>query len=163
MGKRLVHIDFLKGIGIILVLLGHLPINGIIHMQIYSFHMPLFFFCSGLFFKPKTIVQGFKKDAKSILIPYVFFASILVITLIGLGCVHYKSLEVAVCQLKLNPLDSQCYPLYHTIWFLICMFFVKELLNTFSKITANYRLIGWGGVFGSYRFKRKWYSFAVFY
>ena len=49
MGKRLAHIDLLKGIGIILVLLGHLPINGIMHMLIYSFHMPLFFFCSGFF------------------------------------------------------------------------------------------------------------------
>lgn len=145
MGKRLAYIDFIKGIGIILVLLGHLPINGIIHMQIYSFHMPLFFFCSGLFFKPKTIVQGFKKDAKSILIPYVFFASILVMTLLGIGAVYNKSLDVAVGQLNLNPLDSQCYPLYHTIWFLICMFFVKELLNIFSKITANYMIIGWGG------------------
>ena len=66
-------------------------------------------------------------------------------TLLGIGAVYNKSLEVAVGQLNLNPLDSQCYPLYHTIWFLICMFFVKELLNIFSKITANYRIIGWGG------------------
>lgn len=96
MGKRLAHIDFLKGIGIILVLLGHFPINGIMHMLIYSFHMPLFFFCSGLCFKPRPIVQGFKKDVKSILIPYVFFASILVITLIGIESVYNKSLELVV-------------------------------------------------------------------
>lgn len=160
--ERIEYIDLIKGVGIILVLLGHLPINETLHMQIYSFHKPLFFFCSGLFFKPKSIVQGFKKDVKSILIPYVFFASILVMTLIGIGAVYNKSLVIAVWQLNLNPLDSECYPLYHTIWFLICMFFVRELFNIFSKIIANYSITGWG-VSGSYRFKRMWYSFAFFY
>lgn len=160
--ERIKCVDLIKGIGIILVVLGHLPINDKLHMQIYSFHMPLFFFCSGLFFKPKTIVQGLKKDIKSILMPYIFFALIMVMTLIGIGCVHYKSVEVAVRQLNLNPFDSQCYPLYHTIWFLICMFFVKELFNIFSKITVNNRIIGWG-VFGSARFKRMRCPFAVFY
>lgn len=144
---RIEYIDFIKGVGIILVLIGHLPINDTLHMQIYSFHMPLFFFCSGLFFKPKSIIGGVKKDFKTIFIPYVFFASILIMTLIGIGCATHNNLRDAICQLKINPLDSDCYPLYHTIWFLICMFFVKELCNIFTNLTTNYRIIGWGGYF----------------
>ena len=46
--ERIEYIDLIKGVGIILVLLGHLPINETLHMQIYSFHMPLFMFISGL-------------------------------------------------------------------------------------------------------------------
>ena len=108
--------------------------------------MPLFFFCSGLFFKPTNIAKGFKKDVKMIIIPYVFFASILIMTLIGIGCVTHNNLRDAVGQLKINPLDSNCYPLYHTIWFLICLFFVKGFLNIFCKLTTI-RTLGWGGYF----------------
>lgn len=143
--ERIEYIDLIKGLGIILVLLGHLPINATAHMLIYSFHMPLFFFCSGLFFRPKTIVQGLKKDVKTILIPYIFFDSILIFTLMVKWSICHNSFAAAICQLNLSPLDSQCYSLYHTIWFFICMFFVKELFNIFSKIIANYRIIGWGG------------------
>lgn len=63
MNKRLDWIDKAKGIGIILVVYGHvargifnagIPMNeksfGIIDSVIYSFHMPLFFFLSGFFF-----------------------------------------------------------------------------------------------------------------
>jgi len=45
---RLSFIDAAKGIGILLVVLGHspgLPLFGVV--LIYSFHMPLFFFISG--------------------------------------------------------------------------------------------------------------------
>ncbi len=48
--KRLDFIDIAKGIGIILVVTGHLlPVAAGLHVLIYSFHMPLFFFLSGFF------------------------------------------------------------------------------------------------------------------
>ena len=46
MRQRLVQFDILKGIGILLVLLGHTDIVGIPKTFIYGFHMPLFFFFS---------------------------------------------------------------------------------------------------------------------
>lgn len=42
-------VDVAKGIGILLVILGHLK-NPIMDF-IYAFHMPLFFFISGMFVK----------------------------------------------------------------------------------------------------------------
>lgn len=45
---RIEEIDIAKGIGIILVISGHLCENGPIRNFIYSFHMPLFFMLSGL-------------------------------------------------------------------------------------------------------------------
>lgn len=48
--KRLDFVDIAKGIGIILVVMGHLlPENSYLRNIIYSFHMPLFFFLSGFF------------------------------------------------------------------------------------------------------------------
>lgn len=41
--ERLSWLDVLKGIGIILVVMGHIYSNSIIFNWLYSFHMPLFF------------------------------------------------------------------------------------------------------------------------
>lgn len=41
------YIDIAKGIGIILVILGHSGVNSEIKDFIYGFHMPLFFVISG--------------------------------------------------------------------------------------------------------------------
>lgn len=37
------QLDILKGIGILIVIIGHVSRNGILNNWIYSFHMPLFF------------------------------------------------------------------------------------------------------------------------
>lgn len=54
--KRLYLIDNIKGLLIVLVVFGHiselfieLPLNKILYCIIYTFHMPAFVFCSGLF------------------------------------------------------------------------------------------------------------------
>lgn len=65
-------LDIVKGIGIILVVVGHLPLGlgGII----YQFHMPLFFLISGLCFKEKYYSHKtifVLKRIQSLIIPYV--------------------------------------------------------------------------------------------
>lgn len=50
------QLDILKGIGISLVLVGHVSRNGVLNNWIYSFHMPLFFFISGaLYYLSKKV------------------------------------------------------------------------------------------------------------
>jgi len=54
MVKRLEFIDIAKGIGILLVVMGHNDFGAVspfFYKFIYAFHMPLFFFVSGMFFK----------------------------------------------------------------------------------------------------------------
>jgi len=61
---RLEHIDIAKGIGILLVVFGHLPqlsTTGFVRAVVYSFHMPLFFFLSGLFLNP---AHGYGLEAR---------------------------------------------------------------------------------------------------
>lgn len=51
--KRLEYIDFLKAVGILAVIWGHIYTrNDAIYQFVYSFHVPLFFVLSGVFFKP---------------------------------------------------------------------------------------------------------------
>ena len=84
--KRVEYIDIAKGIGITLVVMGHNDfalISPFAHKLIYSFHMPMFFFMSGMFFKPDIpfwtfVRQRFNRDLRPFLfmILFIFFTSI---------------------------------------------------------------------------------------
>lgn len=84
--KRVGYVDIAKGIGIILVVMGHNDfalISPFAHKLIYSFHMPMFFFMSGIFFKPDIpfwtfVRQRFNRVLRPFLfmILFIFFTSI---------------------------------------------------------------------------------------
>ena len=75
--NRIVSFDILKGGGILLVILGHIQIPYMLKTVIYSFHMPLFFFVSGCFFRPISLREFFAKKTRQLLIPWAFFAFLL--------------------------------------------------------------------------------------
>lgn len=86
--KRDVSIDICKGIGIMLMVLGHSGSPKIVHDFIYMFHMPLFFFVSGYCFDEKYLNIPFafvKKKIKGLWWPYVKY-SILFLLLHNLFC-----------------------------------------------------------------------------
>lgn len=63
MNNRITYIDYVKTIGIFLVVLGHQPITNItLHDWIFSFHMPLFFFISGFLVKAELDNKKFFKN-----------------------------------------------------------------------------------------------------
>lgn len=76
--QRINWIDWGKAFAIYLVVLGHLlsetGVEGKIHDFIYLFHMPFFFFISGLLFKIKenNIREMFSRIWHSLIIPYIF-------------------------------------------------------------------------------------------
>lgn len=59
---RDVNIDILKGIGMLLVIIGHSGCPWPFYQAINAFHMPLFFIVSGLFFSTKMSVWGGGKN-----------------------------------------------------------------------------------------------------
>jgi len=79
--KRIEWIDVARGIGIVLVVLGHTGINANIGKWIFSFHMPLFFFISGLVFhatNTTTFVEFTKKRLKSWVMPYILYTLLII-------------------------------------------------------------------------------------
>lgn len=144
MSSRLEQYDILKGIGIILVMYGHaLPQSGFAHNLIYGFHMPLFFFCSGCFFKDKPIWSSTLKDIKTLLIPWATFSIFLTACSIILKI--WSTGEGPVFE----PMNENCYILYYTIWFLLCLFFTRLLYRVIYK-TGNaiiHNTLIWGGYF----------------
>ena len=88
---RIDFIDTAKGIGILLVILGHIvSLYSVIDLAIYSFHMLMFFIFSGLFanvdkydFKPYVI-----RETQQLLLPYILFCLIIIVAL------PYKIIQV---------------------------------------------------------------------
>jgi len=77
--ERVHWIDIAKGIGIIFIIYAHMLGGNDFRHLFYSFHIPLFFFLSGVVYDHKKYVNFFtflKKSAKGLLLPYFIFAFI---------------------------------------------------------------------------------------
>lgn len=71
--ERISWLDVLKGIGIILVAIGHIYSNRTVFNWFYSFHMPLFFMAAGWVYKEKPILTDIKRRIQTIVVPYFSF------------------------------------------------------------------------------------------
>ena len=77
--ERLSWLDVLKGIGIVLVAIGHVYSNRVIYSWFYSFHMPLFFLAAGWVYKEKPVLKDLKRRIHTIVIPYFSFGVLILI------------------------------------------------------------------------------------
>lgn len=69
------YISIAKAIGIILMVMGHSGSPNVLSRFLYMFHMPLFFICSGYFFKEMTntimLKAFYQKKVKRLYLPYL--------------------------------------------------------------------------------------------
>ncbi|MEK6751476.1 MAG: acyltransferase family protein, partial [Chloroflexota bacterium] len=82
MQARLPHIDIARGIGILLMVAGHnwiiLSGKGELYRIVYSFHIPLFFVLSGIFFNyEKPLGKTLKEKLQVLLVPYFLTAGVI--------------------------------------------------------------------------------------
>ena len=75
--ERIGWIDRARALGIALVVLGHIHLNdraGLDALRlIYAFHMPLFFFLSGLVDKRRSPSETFRRAMRQLLLPYALW------------------------------------------------------------------------------------------
>lgn len=136
--KRNIAIDIAKGIGILLVIIGHGAIPSWSKDAIFSFHMPLFFILSGYFFRDETPLVRMRKDAKRLLLPYV--VTIAVITLYML--VVHQAIKHDGWYYVINTLWFWIYPtgapgglnFSGPVWFLFALFWTKGTFNLIEKV-----------------------------
>ena len=135
MDKRIDYIDAAKGVGILLMILGHCYYVGTVpglSRVIYSFHMPLFFIISGLFIKPLSLKEGVKKYAKAYLKPYLVACGLMLLLTIVLHLISGEGLvepiKTALKSYLFASGSTQGTALYHDypkvgmIWFLFALF-----------------------------------------
>lgn len=83
--NRVRYLDIYKGIGIILVVLGHMETTPFyLRLWLNAFHMPLFFVAAGLLIGESRLyerecVSAIRGRARSILIPYFWFSLIAIL------------------------------------------------------------------------------------
>lgn len=132
--KRIHYLDIFKGIGIILVAIGHIYHNSMIFNWIYSFHMPLFFFAAGWVYKEKPILLDIKRRIQTIVVPYFCFGTL---TLIYWQFIERRfrdsnmSFESAILGFISGQED--CLDFNVHLWFLPCFFVIVVLFNALVK------------------------------
>lgn len=146
--ERFDYIDIAKGIGILMVVWAHIMIVGWTHRVIYAFHMPLFFFLSGMLFqrdKYPSFEKFVSKRTKRLLIPYVIYS---IVTWAFWAIFKY---------IRHEEVDSYMMPLLQTVisqgsgafmvhnsalWFVPCLFLVEILYFHLCKLGKWWCLLG---------------------
>ena len=124
--KRIEWLDTLKLIGIFYIYLGHLGKDaGKLYPFVFSFHVPLFFFISGLFFQIpggyKEAINKIKKSFIKIIMPYLIFSLIGII----IYTIKWDYSSARIIEALINVLSGirNKVPLA-SLWFLPCLFVI---------------------------------------
>jgi fucose 4-O-acetylase-like acetyltransferase len=128
--QRYGFIDSAKGIGIILVVFAHVlaahKVGVKIEEVITSFHMPLFFVLSGLFFSRKGSFKQFLiNKTNRLIVPFVFFFAFYCI--IAFAYYGYKGTLLENASSVLLGFFNEKIYIGGAIWFLMALWFVYLL------------------------------------
>lgn len=136
--ERLSWLDALKGMGIILVAIGHIYSNRTIFNWLYSFHMPLFFLAAGWVYKERPILTDIKRRIQTIVIPYFSFG-LLVLLYWQVIERRFRNSDMSFME-SLLGLFSGCYDNLDFnvhLWFLPCFFITVVLFNMFVELSGR--------------------------
>jgi fucose 4-O-acetylase-like acetyltransferase len=153
--ERINWIDIVKGFGIILVIYAHnFPY---LENYIYSFHMPLFFFLSGLFHPNKLTIKIVKKRIQQILVPYFIWSFLLFLFwfFIGRKFGDSSNLDLSIIKNFIGIFYAQGGHEYMNwgipMWFLPAIFlnlllfgFIRKIKKRFYQILAILLLVSIG-------------------
>jgi fucose 4-O-acetylase-like acetyltransferase len=142
--NRVAWIDTARGLGIVLVVTGHVwrgaegahlvvspALYTSIDNAIYIFHMPLFFFLSGLFFERSVVRDGvatsFKKRIISLIYPLVLWSYITAVFLLAAGSLTNRD------QISLSTALTFPFPPKDIFWFLGALFIIQTLASPIAR------------------------------
>lgn len=141
---RLDYIDIAKGLGMLMIIWGHIVVWGFSNPFVYAFHIPLFFVLSGCVFnrnKYANYKEFVVKKIKTLLVPYVIFSFFT-------WCI-FAVYEYVVSGTKIQ---DNILPLLQTfiaqgsggflvhnvpLWFVTCLFVVENAYWFLSKLKTS--------------------------
>lgn len=147
--KRLAYIDFAKAIGMMFIMWGHIRLSGWSNSFVYAFHIPLFFFLSGMVFSKDrypSIKIFVNKKIKSLIIPYAIFSFITWAIWAGYSYMTHSDVESYWMPLAQTFIAQGSGGfLVHNVplWFVTCLFVVEVLYYFMSEI------------------KHRWFAFMI--
>lgn len=137
--QRKEYIDILKGIGIWFVVFGHITHIGFLREYIWNFHMPLFFWVSGLLFN-RSKYSNFKNFAlhriNTIILPYIIFFAVTFLYYVFIER-RFRggeySIEHQLLGLLYGTYEGNHLLFNGALWFLPCLFSVEMIFWMISK------------------------------
>ena len=128
--ERLPAFDVAKGLGIMLIVLGHSGLQHSMHNWIYSFHVPLFFFISGCFLnRSRGFFQTLGIESRRLLVPLFVTMAVGHLSLLAVFCLSgsYQGPDVQEWIVKgiLNTGEF----LFCGMWFIWALFWTKCILS----------------------------------
>ncbi|WP_298788443.1 acyltransferase family protein [uncultured Marinococcus sp.] len=168
MNQHFEWVNIAKGLGIILVVLGHAPIDDILRQYIFAFHMPLFFLLSGVTFKGGYTelrpVDFARKKGRSLLIPYFTFSIITYAFWFFLErpLLGKDDVDAIIPALGIFYSAGDNYLLTYNpaIWFLTCLFMVEIGFYVLLKYVPgnSVRIISIVAVAAAGYFSTRWFD-----
>jgi fucose 4-O-acetylase-like acetyltransferase len=162
MRERDTTVDVLRGLGIIAVVAGHAwSGTGWTPFSPYSFHMPLFFFLSGLFFREDKFeapVAFVLRNTRTLLLPTTIFFLVYALVCQVIRAAGFVKLwqPFSVSKVLFDQFGSaSAYGFTSPYWFIPCLFFVRvyfALVHTranapLARATRGHEAVlqmGWG-------------------
>ena len=132
--KRITYIDLFRATGIIAMIMGHINFGWHFDHLIHGFHMPMFFFASGYFFKrlesSSTLLHRIRVRCKTLLLPYFLFA----VLHIAISSLLNRSFEFNSLRLLFFNTGLDGIPIAGALWFLTSLFFSDVIYMIFDYI-----------------------------
>lgn len=133
---RLDYVDLFRGLGIILMIMGHVQFGEVFDKIIHAFHMPMFFFISGYFYKSKLdvpLIRIIGKKAKTLLLPYLIFAFFHY-------CFYYmiviRRIDIVMLKSVIYNSPNPTIPIGGALWFLTALFLTDVIYLIIDRIFA---------------------------
>lgn len=140
MTKRYDYLDIAKGLGILAVVWAHTLKVGWSHGLIYAFHMPLFFFLSGMLFDMGKY-SGFKgfiiKRGKRLLVPYIIYSVVTWAIWALFRFLRHDQVASYIAPLLQTFVakGSGAFLVHNSaLWFIPCLFAVEVMYYFISKL-----------------------------
>lgn len=141
--QRYGWVDLYKGIGILLMVSGHIGVPHVFAHFYHAFHMPMFFFISGYLFdrrkyKNYSALDYMQKKFTSLLIPYLTFG--VMCMLFAIFVQHEDPRTMARAVFWTNTLE---FPISGALWFLTAIFISNVIfyyLNAYIDSQAIFTL-----------------------
>lgn len=130
--KRIAYIDVFRGMGILYMVLGHIGFSETFTIYIQSFHMPMFFLVTGLFYKKQPAAEALRKRCRTLMLPYFLFACFF----LAVVCAASRQiLWNKVSAVFLYP--TEFIPLSGAMWFIVALFISNVLYLLIDLIPAR--------------------------
>lgn len=139
--NRINYIDVAKGFGMLMVVWGHIMLEGLSFVLVYAIDIPLFFFLAGMMFQNKkysSLLQLLRARAKSLLLPYAIFSVTTWVIWVGYNFILGNAENYFDPLLQTVIAQGSGGYLVHNVplWFVTCLFVTEIAYYFIAKTKA---------------------------